>query len=732
MSTSDQPPVRKRRKKKQQTEAPTQPASPDEFFNRELSWLEFNRRVLQEAQDARNPLLERVKCLTIFASNLDEFFMNRVGGLKQQLVAGIPTLSSDGLSIQQQLTAIRAAVIPLLKDHRKCYEDSILPSLKENNIFFVDWDQLTETEKSQAKTYYQQNVFPILTPQAVDPGHPFPFISNLSLSLGVTVRPPDREEHLFARVKIPTMLPQAFRLDTGEFPGALRFISLTNVIQHNLETLFPGMVVQAVMPFRVTRNAEIDIDDYETEDIVELIEEELRERKFARVIRLEFGLHADPLMSKFLMDEIEVVEDDVYESLLPVDMQCLREIGDLNIARLKPDPWHPVVPPALIDEDANIFNIIRAGDVLTHHPYDSFAGSVERFLKSAVDDPRVLAIKMTLYRAGDKSALVPLLTRAAESDKQVVCLIEVKANFDEARNIRLAQTLEDAGVHVMYGVIGLKTHAKVILVVRQEPDGLRCYAHIGTGNYNSTTSRIYTDLGIFTCNQEICEDLVELFHFLTGRSLKREYRRLLVAPFSMKERLQRLIDREITNHQQGLPAGIVVKVNSLEDPMMCRALTKAAQAGVSVELIVRGICCLKPVAVNGGMHPQVVSVVGRFLEHSRIFYFRAGAADVVDGEMFLSSADWMHRNLHRRVEVAVPLLERATRERICEVLQLMLRDQRQVWELHPDGKYVQRVPTDEKSSLGVQQLLMKLNRERARSARPTTTDVSTSELITVI
>ncbi len=711
-------PVKKRRIKKPESEQQIAPGDPGEFINRELSWLQFNGRVLAEAQSSSNPLLERIRFLTIVTSNLDEFFMNRVGGLKQKQAASATAMSSDGLSVQQQLADIRTATLKLVQEQSRCYAEVLEPALNQNNIFLLSWEALSPAEQAQAKAYFQSNVFPILTPQAVDPGHPFPFISNLSLSLGAVVRHPERDEQLFARVKIPSALPQVLRLETGEFPGSIRLISLALVIQNNLEMLFPGMVVQAVMSFRVTRNAEIDVDDYETEDLVELIEEELRERKFARVVRLEHGPNPDPVMLRFLMEEIELVDGDVYESLVDMDLLCLRDICDLNLPKLKYEPWFGVTPQVLGDEEANIFTIIRSGDVLVHHPYESFGASVERFLRTAVDDPKVLAIKMTLYRAGDKSSLVPLLIRAAEQDKQVVVLIEVKAHFDEARNIRLAQTLEDAGVHVMYGVVGLKTHAKVILVARQEPEGIRCYGHIGSGNYNSSTARLYTDVGLFTCHPEICEDLVELFHFLTGRSLKRDYKKILVAPTTLKEWLIKAIEREISNCEQGLPSGIVVKVNSLEDSGMCRALTRAANSGVSVDLLVRGICCLKPTDPVSPSGPRVVSVVGRFLEHSRIFYFRNGAQDPVDGEFLISSADWMYRNLHRRVEVTVPLVDRMARERCWEIFGLMLTDCAQGWDLQSDGSYVRRsVPEGQAGVLSSQQSLMKLSRDRARSLR---------------
>jgi polyphosphate kinase len=704
----------KRRRKKALPDFPTPSLHSGDLFNRELSWIEFNRRVLAQAQNPKMPLLERVKFLSIFTSNLDEFYGNRIGGLKKRLESwGLA--SSAGISVGQQLDTIRTSLIELVRSHEETYKQVILPELAANKIFLLSWNQLTEMEQASAKEYFSSNIFPILTPLAVDPGHPFPFISNLSVSLGLIVKQPDRDEELFARVKIPTALPQLIRLETGEHPGCFRLISVSQVIEHNIQALFPGMVVQSVMPFRVTRNAEIDVDDLETDDIVQLIEEELRERKFAKIIRLEHAMNADPAILKFLMQEIELTDRDVYESPAALDSLLLKEICELNIPALKIEPWTPIVPLQLADEDANIFNVVKNSDVLVHHPYESFSSSVERFLASAANDPKVLAIKMTLYRAGDSSALVPLLIRAAENEKQVVCLIEVKASLDEARNIKLAQTLEDAGVHVVYGVVGLKTHAKAILVVRREADAVRCYAHIGSGNYNGTTARVYTDVGLFTANKEICDDLVELFHFLTGRSLKRDYKRLLVAPAALKDRLLALIEREVDNHKRGLPAHIVIKANSLEDAASCKALRQAAEAGVAVDLIIRGICCLKPVALNGAIVPRVVSVVGRFLEHSRIFYFRNGCQDPLEGEMYISSADLMVRNLHRRVEIAVPLYDRAVKERCWEVLTTMIHDHGSAWELNPDGLYSPRTIASIKGDqMGSQEMLMRLSKERER------------------
>jgi len=687
----------------------------DEFFNRDLSWLEFNRRVLHQTRDASNPLLERMKFLSIFLSNLDEFFMNRIGGLKHKLSAGINRSNAFAGSFTQHLAIVRERVVEMLAQLSHACHAEILPALREKGVFLLEWSELTPGERQYAASFFHSMVFPILTPQAVDPGHPFPFISNLSLSLGVELVNPTREETLFARVKIPSVLPQILKLDSSQ-GGGLRIVSLNSIVENNLLSLFPGMLVQSVMPFRVTRNGDLDLDDEEADDIVQLIKEELRERKFARVVRLEHGSAEKQTILKFLMDELELVDDDVYQSAPAMDYLALKELSELNLPELKPEPWTPVVPPQLADEEANIFSVIRSADVFVHHPYEAFSSSVERFLRTAVDDPRVLAIKMTLYRTGEGSPLVPLLIRAAEQDKQVVCLIEVKANFDEARNIRVGQTLEDAGVHVMYGMVGLKTHAKVILVVRREVEGIRCYSHLGTGNYNGATARHYTDFGLFTADPEICQDVVELFHYLTGRSLKTNYNKLLVAPSGLKDKLFKLIEREIQNHKDGLPAHIIMKVNGLEDTMMCRALQYAARKGVKIDLLVRGICCLKPVIdeKSGTIVPQVLSVVSRFLEHSRVFYFRNGRDNPPDGEMFISSADLMYRNLHRRVELAVPLIDPAVRERCWEILAVMLDDSATAWQLQPDGSYILRNAGPNGSKQGSQELLMKMYREKSR------------------
>jgi polyphosphate kinase len=657
-----------------------------------------------------------VRFLTICTSNLDEFFMNRVGGLQQKIDAikgqGLTGLSAEPEKILKQ---IRTSVTDLINTQDHILEHELKPSLAQNGIRLVSWKELSSAEREAANTYFQTNIFPVLTPQAIDPGHPFPAISNLSLSLGILLNYPDRDEELFARVKIPTVLPQLFRLEpkSGEH---FRAISTTEIIRNNLSALFPGMLIQDVLPFRITRNSELDVDEYEADDLVESIAEGLKERKFAQVVRLEHGPSPSAPILRYLMEEVGISDDEVYLSVSAMEFATLKEVAEVGIQHLKFENWTPVAPPQLLDEDANIFSIIRAGDILVHHPYESFTGSVERFLRAAVEDPKVLSIKMTLYRAGDNSSLIPLLIKAAENDKQVVCLIEVKASFDEARNIRHAQLLENAGVHVMYGVVGLKTHAKLILVARQENDSIRCYGHLGTGNYNSTTARFYTDLGLFTCDKTICDDMVELFHFLTGRSLKRDYKALLVAPVALKEKLHGLIEREVENHKRGLPAHILIKANSLEDTSTCRELSRAAQAGVPVDLIIRGICCLKPAITNGVMNPRVTSIVGRFLEHSRLYYFRNGSSDPLGGAMFMSSADPMYRNLHRRVEVAVPILDIQARLRCWEILTACLYDSVSGWDLQPNGSYLLRRPEEQTVALSSQDLLMKISKDRVRSS----------------
>jgi polyphosphate kinase len=677
-----------------------------EFLNRDVQWLQFNSRVLAEAVDARTPLLERVRFLGIFTSNLDEFFMKRIGGLQRQAALGLQR-KTGGQTAAELLGILRSQTRELQESQANSYAKDIKPELEKNGIQLLVWQELTDEEKDFAAHYFKKNVFPVLTPLAVDPGLPFPFISNLSVSFGVTLKHPEREEKLFARIKVPKIFPQWLELQTTiNHPGIFRFISLMELITHNLHGLFPDMGIVDVMPFRITRNAEIERDEEEADDLLEMVAEELKQRRFADVVRLEHGPNPDPWMLEFLMTELELTTSEVFELKSLLDFTDLKPLVDLNIPNLKYAPWSQLVPPRLIDERESIFDIIAQGDLLVHHPYESFGASVERFIRSAIDDRNVLAIKMTLYRTGDDSPFIPLLIRAAEMGKQVVVLIELKARFDEERNIHWAQALENAGVHVVYGVVGLKTHAKVALVIRQEPEGVRCYVHLGTGNYHKTTAKTYTDLGLFSARSELTEDAVELFHFLTGRSLKRTYNKLLVAPGTMKDRILDLIRREMDHAKAGRPGRIIIKCNSLEEVSICRALYDASQAGVEIDIIVRGFCCLRPRVRGLSERIRVISVIGRFLEHSRTFYFGNGQSDPLLGDFYIGSADMMYRNLLARIETMAPIEEPGLKDRIWEIFEIMLNDRRSAWEMQPDGVYIQLRPRTQAEELGTQQNLM--------------------------
>lgn len=709
----------KRTSKKKSTRKPTvveHPLSSESLFtSRETGWLNFNRRVLAEAEDVRNPLLERVRFLSISGSNLDEFFMKRVGGLKRHVAYGISPKSADGKTPLMQLQEIRQSVMPMLQDQANCFNKSLKPALEKENIFLVSWKELSEKEREQVKKYYNKNVFPVLTPLSVDPGHPFPFISNLSISLGVTLKYPNNDEKLFARLKVPKVLSQWIRVDPES--TVFKFVSLQEVIKENLADLFPSMQVLGAMSFRLTRNADSDQDPEDAEDLLEAIEEELRQRRFAEVVRLEHGPNPDPWMLKFLMEELELTEEDIYELPGELDYTDLTAIADLNLPKLKFEPYTPVVTPALMEEGTGIFNSLKLADQLVHHPFESFSASVEKFIRVASEDPKVLAIKMTLYRTGDNSPFIRSLIRAAEQGKQVVCLVELKARFDEERNIYWATELENAGVHVVYGVVGLKTHAKTSLVVRQEQDGLRCYAHIGTGNYNVATSRFYTDLGLLTAREEITADIVEFFHFLTGRSLKNNYQHLLIAPVNMFSKFKAMIEREAEHAKAGRPAQIIAKFNNFEENDLAVALYAASQKGTQIDMIVRGFCCIRPGVQGMSENLRVTSVIGRFLEHSRVFYFRNGAADPIDGEFFIGSADWMYRNLHARVEAIVPILDRGLKEKLWEILQLYMKEQRQAWKMISDGSYSKKPSED----VGIHQTLMQTAKSRAKMTEETET-----------
>ncbi|MCC9607186.1 polyphosphate kinase 1 [Blastopirellula sp. JC732] len=688
----------------------------DAWFDRDLSWLEFNRRVLQQALDDRTPLLERVKFLAIFTSNLDEFFMKRLALLRTRKRAEL-SHSIGAPATELHLQALRQAVAEMYAQQGEAYDNAILPQLAENGIHLLQWEDLTDAQRTRAHEFFTRNVYPALTPLALDPGHPFPYMSNLSISLGFVLRVPDSEENLFARVKVPNILPQWIALE-DEDKSKWFYLGLKDLIHHNAGTLFPGMNIVDSTSFRITRNAEVELDDDDdTESLRTVVAEELRQRKFQPVVRLEIESNPNPWVRGLLMRQFELTEEDVYELPSELDYSGLMPIANLDLKALRDEPWNPVIPNALLDDEADIFSVIKAGDLMVHHPYDSFDATVENFIRRAARDPKVVAIKMTVYRVGDDTPFVRSLIQAAESGKQVACLIELKARFDEERNLHWAKELEKIGAHVVYGVLGLKTHTKIALVVRKEADGLRCYAHIGTGNYHVKTARIYTDIGLFTCDPVICNDVVNLFHMLTGRSRSPSFDKLLVAPINMREKFLQMVQREIDNHQQGLPALIVAKFNAMEDPELCRAIVEASQAGVQVELIVRGFACLRPGVEGVTDNVRLRSIVGRFLEHSRIYYFANGAETPLDGEFYIGSADWMSRNLTKRVEAIVPIEARPLKERLWEILDICLKDRRQAWMMQPDGSYQMLMPSEddpEVARLGTHQALMALTLHRAK------------------
>ncbi len=651
------------------------PAMP--YTNRELSWLDFNARVLHEAIDERNPLLERARFLAIFSNNLDEFFQVRVAGLKQQMAAGGAQRTPDGLSPAETLGAIRTKVLPLVAVQSETWAEA-RRELVGHGIRIVSWSERPERHLELRQRFIAE-IFPVLTPLAVDPGHPFPYISNLSLSLAVTVRNPDTGERGFARIKVPPVLPRLVEV------GVRTYMLLEQIIAANLDVLFPGMEILEHHLFRVTRNADLAIEEDEADDLLLAIQEELRRRRFGEVVRLEVERSMPAETRAILERGLQCAPEDVYEVSGTLDLTALFELADLDIPSLQLPPWNPVTPPRLTpadpDEPVDVFAAIRDGDILVHHPYESFARTVQRFVEQAAEDPDVLAIKQTLYRTSGDSPIVTALIRAAERGKQVVVLVELKARFDEEANIGWARALERAGAHVVYGLVGLKTHSKTMLVVRREGRGLRRYVHIGTGNYNTKTARIYVDIGLLSCRSELGADVTDLFNFLTGLSRQRSFRRLLVAPFGLREGIVARIDREIERQAAAGDGRIVLKVNAIVDPSIIRALYRASQAGVQVDLIVRGICSLRPGLPGVSETIRVRSIVGRFLEHSRILYFRNGG----DEEFSIGSADMMERNLDRRVDAVTPVDDPALRERLREALDVMLRDDRRAWELGDDG-----------------------------------------------
>jgi polyphosphate kinase len=705
--------MRKRRSATRQPKKITFNVDPAHFLNRDISWLHFNRRVLHEAGDKRNPLLERLRFLIIFSSNLDEFVMKRIGYLKHLIHSGVAHRSVDGKSLEEQQAAIRVHINEDLEMQRAIYL-MLVADLQRHDIFVYDFDELEEADKKFANSYFSRRIFPVLTPLSVDPGHPFPFVSNLSFSLGMILRNPQTETILFSRVKIPEVIPGLIQLPKVEGEKKVRFVPTVSLVKSNLHMLYPGMEIQQTVPFRVTRNADVDHREDEAQDLLVLVEEGIRERRLAECVRLEINKGTDPSIAGFLKDSLEIVDDDIYEMDFPIDFSILKSVVDLDMPELKFKPWLPVIPKSFAD-NANIFGLMRQGDILLHHPYDSFSGTVEKFVANAVEDPHVLTIKMTLYRTGDNSPFIKNLIRAAEKGKQVVALVELKARFDEQRNIVWAQKLEDAGVHVVYGILGLKTHTKTTLIIRQESDGeIMSYVHIGTGNYHSQTSNLYTDLGLLTCKREIADEIIEVFNYLTGSSLKTDYHNILVAPINMKSTFMAKIQNEIKNKKAGKPARIIAKMNAMEDEIITEALYEASLAGVEVVLFVRGFCGLKPGMKDLSENIKVISVVGRFLEHSRIFHFANGHENPIDGDFFIGSADWMHRNLHNRVELITPIREVKLKEKLWEFLTIMLKDNRQSWVLNVDGSYTQRTPAEGEEELGTHAVMMQktINREK--------------------
>jgi polyphosphate kinase len=687
---------------------------PAYYLSRELSWLEFNARVLHEALDPKTPLLERLKFMAIFSVNLDEFFMVRVATIKQQIAAQVTNTTVDGRTPSQQLEAIGQRLRPLLQRQYRHFERELRPLLVEAGIHILNYFELNQEQRKYLQQYFEERIFPVLTPLAVDPGHPFPYISNLSLSLAVVIQHPETGEELFARVKVPQVLPRFIAMPTdiaGEENLHWTGIPIEQLIAHNLDALFPGMDIRECYFFRVTRNADIAVAEEDADDLLLAIEQELRKRRLGgSVVRIEVQNSTPPQIIDMLKEELDLEDSDVYSIDGMLGLSDLFAIFSLPLPELKDPHWTPTLPARLrcldADEDKrDFFSVIAERDLLVHHPYQSFTATVERFLQAAAMDPDVLAIKMTLYRTSGDSNLLKALMVAAERGKQVAVLVELKARFDEQNNIAWARQLEQAGVHVVYGLVGLKTHTKVVLVVRREGNTMRRYVHLGTGNYNAKTSRLYTDLGLFTARPEIGADLTDLFNYLTGYSRQTAYRKLLVSPVNARDQFSKAIAQEISNAQTGRQGRIVAKMNSLVDPSIIAQLYQASQAGVKIDLIVRGMCCLRPGVPGLSDNIRVVSVIGRFLEHSRIYYFYNGG----DEKVLIGSADWMTRNLDRRVEALVPIEDPQIAKDLFEILGIMLADNLQAWELQSNGSYIQRRAPDGGEALGSHQILMAMH-----------------------
>jgi polyphosphate kinase len=666
---------------------------PSLYFNRELSWLVFNARVLELAEDSSVPLLERLQFCSIYSSNLDEFFMVRVAGLTDQAEAGIDARGPDGLSPSDQLEAIAGRVTELDGRQQACFQGTLRPALAEHGIRIVSLDSASEQEREEIQALFHDQVFPALTPLVIGLGRPFPYISNLSLSLAVLLRDPEAETEVIARVKVPKELLRRF-LTTGD---GSTFVPLEDVIADNLDVLFPGTEVIDYGFFKVTRDADFTVSD-EADDLLLAVQDELRRRRFGEVLRLEISAGMNPKLRAQLTEALRIEEREVYETDGLLDLADVKDIvqGSSGHSRLRYPPWNPVTQPRLQGEDgdaADMFAAIRQGDVLVHHPYDSFSTSVEHFVEQAVADPAVLAIKMTVYRTSDDSPLVPALIRASERGKQAVCMVELKARFDEEANIQAAKAMEEAGVHVVYGIPGLKTHVKAILIARREGDRVRHYVHVGTGNYNPTTARLYTDLGLFTADADVGADVAEMFNFITGYGRPADYRKVLVSPTTMRKHIHGEIERAIDAKRRGGTARIAMKMNALVDAGCIQDLYEASRAGVRVDLNIRGICCLRPGIPGVSENIYVNSVVGRFLEHSRIYTFER------DGEtrVYMGSADLMPRNLDHRIELVAPVEEPSLRDEVVDIVERSLADNTHSWVLGADGRWTRREPGAEPS-----------------------------------
>ena len=668
---------------------------PGLYLNRELSLLAFQRRVLDEAADAGNPLLERLKFLSIFGSNLDEFFMVRVAGLMQKVEANSQDIGVDGRTPSAQLEAIRSEVTQLLREAYELLQVQLLPALEHQGIRMLDYVLLNAEEKSRMESYFLRTVFPVLTPLAFDPGRPFPHISNLSLNIAVVVKGADEREH-FARVKVPDSLAQLVPVRDG---GEYAFIWLEQLIIANLQFLFPGLEIVEAHPFHITRDAEVAIREVESDDLLETIEEAVWQRRFRDVVRLQVNSSMPQKILDILVSNLELAPSDIYRVEGPLDLSRMRHLAGVERSDLKDRPFVSFVPPGFhANSDEDIFAAIRQNEVLLHHPFESFQPVVE-FLRKAATDPDVLAIKMTLYRVGRNSPIVEALLEASDNGKQVAVLVELKARFDEESNIEWARALEREGVHVVYGLVGLKVHAKIAQVVRREGDVMRRYVHIATGNYNTVTGRMYTDLGFFTCNEQIGADATDLFNYLTGYSAKGNFRKLMVAPINLRHRMEELILREIDHQKHGGHGHLIFKMNALEDPLMIRLLYRASQEGVRLDLLVRGICCLRPGIPGVSENIQVTSILGRFLEHSRLYYFRNGGNE----EIYMGSADLMPRNLNRRVEILAPIEgERLVRRLKDQLLGTYLADNMKARRMLSDGSYVRISPGEGEKAINAQ------------------------------